>query len=54
MTAFFSFLTNRHHDTPTPARSGPAANHDIHVAVQGGEKIHQAFDGKALQLEAIS
>jgi hypothetical protein len=27
---------------------------DIHVAVQRGQKIHQPFDGKALQLEAVS
>jgi len=54
ITGFSSLLTSRHHDTAAPARSQPPANHDIHVAVQRGQKIHQAFDGKALQLEAIS
>jgi hypothetical protein len=49
-----SFLNSRHHDTAAPPRSRPAADHDIHIAVQRGQKIHQAFDGKALQLEAVS
>jgi hypothetical protein len=47
---FSSFLTSRNHDTPSPPRSRPAADDDIHVAVQRGQKIHQPFDGKALQL----
>jgi hypothetical protein len=47
-------LTSRHHDTAAPARSRPSANHDIHVAVRRSQKIHQAFGGKTLQLEAVS
>jgi hypothetical protein len=54
ITGFSSFLTSRHHDTAAPPRSLPLANHDIYVAVQRGQKIHQAFDGKARQLEAVS
>jgi len=54
ISGFSSFLNRRHHDTPTPPRSRPAADHEIHVPVQRGQKIHQPFDGKALQLEAIS
>jgi hypothetical protein len=50
LTGFSSFLSSRHHDTAAPPRSRPAANHDIDVAVQRGQKIHQAFDGKAVQL----
>jgi hypothetical protein len=43
-----------HHYTATPARSRPAADRDILVLVQGGQKIHRAFGGKAIQLEAVS
>jgi hypothetical protein len=50
IAGFSSFLTSRHHDTAAPPRSRPPANDDIHVAVQRGQEIHLAFDGKALQL----
>jgi hypothetical protein len=50
MAGFFSFLTSRHYDAATPPRSRRPADYELHVAFQRGQKIHQAFDGKALQL----
>ena len=47
---FPSFLSSRHHDAAAAPRSRPATNRNVNVAVQRGQKIHQPFHGKALQL----
>jgi hypothetical protein len=43
-------LSRTNRNAPGFARSGLASNDDVHIPVEGGEKIHKAFDGKTIHV----